>query len=121
MRVGKTELEAIAARTLEDYNRNADAFRVGTQDHDVSQNIAALLKHIRGASPFVLLDFGCGPGRDLKTLKATGHSPIGVDGSQRFVAPAREETACEGWQHDVLRRALPGQPFDGATANADPY
>ncbi|HYT97341.1 MAG TPA: SAM-dependent methyltransferase, partial [Casimicrobiaceae bacterium] len=62
MRLGETELEAIAARTLADYNRSADAFREGTQDHDVSQNIKALLTHIRGAPPFALLDFGCGPG-----------------------------------------------------------
>ena len=112
------ELEAITARTLEDYDRNADAFRIGTQDHDVSQNIAALLKHIRGAPPFVLLDFGCGPGRDLKTLKALGHRPIGVDGSQRFVAMAREESGCEVWQQDFLRPSLPGEHFDGVFANA---
>ena len=118
MRVGKTELEAIAARTLEDYNRNADSFRIGTQDHDVSQNIAALLEYIRGEPPFVLLDFGCGPGRDLKTLKALGHRPIGVDGSQRFVAMAREESACEVWQQDFLRLSLPREHFDGVFANA---
>ena len=86
MRLGEAELEAIAARTLADYNNNADAFREGTQDHDVSQNIAALLSHIRCPPPFTLLDFGCGPGRDLKALKALGHRPIGLDGSERFVA-----------------------------------
>jgi hypothetical protein len=33
---------------------------------DVSQNLAALLRHIEGEPPFTTLDFGCGPGRDLK-------------------------------------------------------
>jgi hypothetical protein len=46
----------------------------GTRDHDVSQNIAALLKHIPGPPPFDLLDFGCGPGRDLRTFKALEQS-----------------------------------------------
>src|SRR5206468_5672738 len=32
MRLGESELDTIAARTIADYNRNADAFREGTQD-----------------------------------------------------------------------------------------
>ncbi|HEY4137296.1 MAG TPA: SAM-dependent methyltransferase, partial [Casimicrobiaceae bacterium] len=71
--MGDNDLEAIVARTLADYGRNASAFRDATRDHDVSQNIAALLEPIRGEPPFVLLDLGCGPGRDLKALKALGH------------------------------------------------
>jgi len=118
MRLGETELEAIAARTLADYNRGADAFREGTQHHDVGQNITALLTHIRGAPPFVLLDFGCGPGRDLKTLQALGHRPIGLGGSERFVAMAREETGCEVWRQDFLNLSLPPDHFDGVFANA---
>ncbi|AMP09433.1 putative methyltransferase [Collimonas arenae] len=57
-----TDLEHIAALTLEHYNLRAEDFREGTRDHDVSQNIAALLRHIDGAPPFTILDFGCGPG-----------------------------------------------------------
>src|SRR5215813_9868173 len=59
-----------SARTLEYYDRRAEQFWQGTRDHDVSQNIAALLQYIEGAPPFTLLDFGCGPGRDLKALAA---------------------------------------------------
>ena len=118
MRLGEAELEAIAARTLADYNNNAYAFREGTQDHDVSQNIAALLSHIRCPPPFALLDFGCGPGRDLKALKALGHRPIGLDGSERFVAMAREESGCEVWRQDFLNLSLPPDHFDGVFANA---
>ena len=62
-----------SARTLEYYDRRAEQFWQGTRDHDVSQNIAALLQYIKGAPPFTLLDFGCGPGRDLKALAARGH------------------------------------------------
>jgi SAM-dependent methyltransferase len=118
MRVGQTEIEAIVARTLADYDNNADAFREGTQDHDVSQNIDALLTRIRGTPPFVLLDFGCGPGRDLKRLKALGHRPIGLDGSERFVAMAHEASGCEVWRQDFLNLSLPTDHFDGVFANA---
>jgi len=118
MQLRENDLETIAARTIADYDRNADAFRDGTQDHDVSQNIAALLTHILGTPPFALLDFGCGPGRDLKTLKALGHRPIGLDGSARFVAMARETSGCDVWRQDFFSLSLPPDHFDGVFANA---
>jgi SAM-dependent methyltransferase len=43
------------------------------RDHNVSQNIAALLQCIEGEPPFTILDFGCGPGRDLKVFAELGH------------------------------------------------
>ena len=68
------ELERISTLTLAHYNQRADAFWEGTRDHNVSQNIAALLHHIEAPPPFAILDFGCGPGRDLKTFQQLGHS-----------------------------------------------
>jgi hypothetical protein len=62
------DLEKIAHLTLEHYNQYTEEFWQGTRDHDVSQNIAALLQYIRNEPPFKILDFGCGPGRDLKTF-----------------------------------------------------
>ena len=40
------DLQRIAARTLAHYDQSAQAFWEGTRDHDVSQNIAALLQYI---------------------------------------------------------------------------
>ena len=68
MKLNPQELNQIASRTLDRYNDGAKDFWEGTRGHDVSQNIAALLQYIEGDPPFTLLDFGCGPGRDLKTL-----------------------------------------------------
>ncbi len=39
-------LAVISGGTLAHYERTAEAFREGTRDHDVSQNIAAFLRHI---------------------------------------------------------------------------
>jgi hypothetical protein len=44
------DLEKIAGLTLEHYDRHAEDFREGTRDHDVSQNIEALLRAIEGAT-----------------------------------------------------------------------
>ena len=111
-------LRAIARRTLDHYDRHADDFWGGTRDHDVSQNIAALLVRVEGPGPYAILDLGCGPGRDLRALRALGHEAIGLDGAARFVAMARADTGCEVWHQDFLTLDLPRGRFDGIFANA---
>jgi SAM-dependent methyltransferase len=76
------------------------------------------LKHIVGSPPFTILDFGCGPGRDLTTFAQLGHRPIGLEGAPEFVAMARAATTCEVWQQDFLKLDLPDIAFDGIFANA---
>lgn len=108
----------ITRRTLEHYNSNADAFFAGTIDHDVSQNIDALLGAIEAAAPYTILDLGCGPGRDLKTFSDMGHRAIGLDGSEKFVEMARAYSGCEVWHQDFIHLDLPEAMFDGIFANA---
>lgn len=112
------ELSRIAAETLAHYEQRAAEFRDGTLGHDVSQNIAALLRHIKAAPPLTLLDFGCGPGRDLKSFAAMGHRAIGLEGASAFAAMAREFSGCEVWQQDFLDLELPAERFHGIFANA---
>ena len=114
----RIDLQRIALRTLHHYEARAEAFRASTRDHDVRQNIDAMLSRIAAPSPFTLLDFGCGPGRDLKTLRELGHVAIGLDGSASFTAMARADTGCEVWQQDFLALNLPMAHFDGVFANA---
>jgi SAM-dependent methyltransferase len=112
------DLEAISGRTLEHYDRHAAAFWQGTRDHDVSQNIEALLRYIEGKPPFTILDLGCGPGRDLKAFAELGHIAVGLEGAERFVEMARAWSGCEVWQQDFLRLDVPAGRFDGVFANA---
>ncbi len=112
------ELDRIATRTLAHYNERADDFWVGTRDHDVSQNIAALLRHVEGAPPLTILDLGCGPGRDLRTFTELGHMAIGLEGSPQFAAMARTHSGCEVWEQNLLALDLPAAHFDGVFANA---
>ena len=108
----------VAARTVGHYEQRADAFWQGTRDHDVSQNIDALLRHIEGERPFTILDLGCGPGRDLKRFTDRGYVAVGLDGAARFVAMAREYSGCEVLHQDFLALDLPQSRFDGVFANA---
>jgi len=112
------DLDQITALTLDYYERNAVGFREGTRDHDVSQNIAALLRSMRGAPPYTILDFGCGPGRDLEAFSRQGHVAVGLDGSRQFVEMARADSGCEVWEQDFLHLDLPAAFFDGVYANA---
>ena len=54
----------------------------------------------------LILDLGCGPGRDLKTFSDRGHRAIGLE-----VRPLRRDGACasgcEVWEQDFLHLDLP--------------
>ena len=112
------ELEAITRRTIQHYDSGAARFWAGTRDHDVIQNIEALLTSIPGPPPHRILDFGCGPGRDLIQFTALGHYAVGLDGSLALVCMARRESGCEVLHQDFLALELPDAHFDGVFANA---
>ena len=111
-------MQDVSRVTLEHYDKRAEDFWQGTRDHDVRQNIEALLSRMESAPPFTILDFGCGPGRDLIAFTALGHVAVGLEGSARFAAMAREHSGCEVWQQDFLKLDLPAARFDGVFANA---
>ena len=74
------EFILISQKNIGHYDQNAISYDEGTKGHDVSQNINAFLRAIKAEPPFHLLDFGCGPGRDLQTLTKLGHVAIGLEG-----------------------------------------
>jgi SAM-dependent methyltransferase len=112
------ELEEIETLTLSHYNQHADAFWEGTKDHDVTQNYAAFLAPFPADKKLDILDFGCGPGRDISYFQSLGHRPIGLDGCEMFCRMARRYTGCQILQQTFLNLALPRQAFDGIFANA---
>ena len=112
------DLDQTTAITLDYYNQRAEQFWAGTRDHDVSQNMTALLDSLTGEPPFTILDFGCGPGRDLKVFAEKGHRAIGLDGAESIAAMARAHSGCEVWHQDFLRLDLPPEHFHGIFANA---
>jgi SAM-dependent methyltransferase len=112
------QLAEIAANTLAHYNDHADSFWAGTRDHDVSQNRLALLEQIHGQPPYRILDFGCGPGRDLKIFADLGHEAVGLEGAGEFVLLAQNHSGCAVWHQDFLHLKLPENHFDGGFANA---
>ena len=65
-----------------------------------------------------MLDFGCGPGRDLLAFKEMGHDPIGLDGSAKFCQMAREYAGVTVLEQDFSALELEPENFHGIFANA---
>jgi SAM-dependent methyltransferase len=112
------DLSEITRATVGHYDGSAESFWEGTRGHDVLQNVHALLDALEGSGPHTILDFGCGPGRDLATFKSLGHTPIGLEGSPRFCEMAREYSGCEVLNQNFLELDLPDALLDGIFANA---
>ncbi|HEX3773407.1 MAG TPA: class I SAM-dependent methyltransferase [Polyangiaceae bacterium] len=111
-------LDEISARTLAHYEANASSFWEGTRDHDVTQNIEALLGALPRRTGLRILDFGCGPGRDLLTFRERGHVPTGLDATPAFVQMARANSGCVVLEQSFFDLDLGVALFDGVFANA---
>ncbi len=112
------DLNKLEKLTIGHYNDRAQSFWEGTRDHDVSQNIQALLSACPEKDRLDILDFGCGPGRDLYTFKSLGHRPVGLDGSAAFCAMASDYGGCEVLHQQFLKLELEENRFDAVFANA---
>jgi SAM-dependent methyltransferase len=112
------DLREMASRTLAHYEEAAGTFWDGTKGHDVTQNYDALLGAIEAEPPFTILDFGCGPGRDLRYFSSRGHRAVGLEGCAEFARMARTYSGCAVLEQNFLSLSLPGSTFDGIFANA---
>ena len=107
-------LRAASEATIADYAARAEAYALGSLDHDVSQNIDALLRPLKDRpAPLDILDLCCAGGRDLVAFKKLGHRPIGLDGVSAFCEMAAARSGCEVWQQDLQQLDLPAERFDG--------
>jgi SAM-dependent methyltransferase len=112
------DFNKIEAVTLGHYDQNAASFWEGTKEHDVAQNYKEFLALFPKGKILDILDFGCGPGRDVQYFQNLGHRPVGLDGSAVFCNMARRYTHCEILHQKFLSLRLPQQAFDGVFANA---
>ncbi|MBL1143183.1 MAG: class I SAM-dependent methyltransferase [Proteobacteria bacterium] len=112
------DFDEVEKITLSHYENNAESFWQGTRDHDVSQNIDAFLQALSKDKPLDILDFGCGPGRDIHTFKSLGHNPIGLDGSKIFCEMAKKHSGCTVLHQSFSKLELEVNSFDGVFANA---
>ncbi len=103
--------------TIAEYQLTAQDFRLGTWNHDVSQNRNALITAMSKPKGRVL-DLGCGPGRDLVAFQEMGYEVTGLDATPAFVEMAKQITGCQILEQCFLSLNLPKNSFDGIFANA---
>ena len=80
-------------KTIDYYNANVDSFFVSTVEADVSELRTRFLKYISTGG--VILDFGCGSGRDTKAFLDLGYNVDAIDGSKELCQKASEYTGVD--------------------------
>ena len=76
--------------TLQYYQQNAEAFMTGTVSADMLETRERFLKKLPEKA--LILDFGCGSGRDTKAFLERGYAVDAVDGSTELCRLASEWT-----------------------------
>ncbi|MFQ5796282.1 MAG: class I SAM-dependent methyltransferase [Candidatus Bipolaricaulia bacterium] len=101
--------------TIEYYDQFAADFANRTMDINLPQRdrFVSLL-----SSEAVLLDLGCGPGRDLKYFSLLGHSVYGLDPSWQFAIMARTYSSCPVVMGHALQMPFIDRTFAGIWACA---
>ena len=79
--------------TLDYYNQNSKQFVHDTQDVKFTEIQDHFLSYLKPGA--LILDFGCGSGRDTKYFLGKGYSAEAIDGSEELVKIARENTGIE--------------------------
>ena len=69
-------------RTLSYYDENAAAFCEGTRNADMSEMRGRFLQYLKPGT--LILDAGCGSGRDSKAFMEGGYIVVALDGSNEM-------------------------------------
>jgi len=117
-KTGADSLHRLAETTIAHIRPERRCILVGYAGSRRQAELRRALRHDPDRPPWSILDFGCGPGRDLAYFRSLGHEAVGLDGSEAFVEMAREFSGCQVLHQDFLALDLPEARFDGVFANA---
>lgn len=101
-------------QTIEYYNKNAQEYYNKTVKTDMSRLCDRFLKYVKAGG--IIIDIGCGSGRDMKYFIGQGYQAVGIDASYEMCKMARsleldiENVSIEEW--------IPERKYDGIWANA---
>lgn len=101
--------------TIESYNKTAKAYAARVEGMSLERQVNSFLSYLSKGS--LVLDLGCGSGRDAKNFTEKGYSVIGVDLSDKLLEIARENAPqAEFKLMDIADLNFPDGYFDGVWA-----
>lgn len=104
----------MARPAYELYDQHAHEFDTDTDLDELPEAFHDLLESfVDGLPGPLVLDAGCGPGRDVAYFHEQGLDPLGVDIAPRMVAHARTNRPGQYLQMDVRNLAFRDGTFDG--------
>ena len=106
----KIESREKEKRTLSYYDENAIAFCEGTRNADMSETRGRFLQYLKPNA--LILDAGCGSGRDSKAFMESGYRVVALDGSKEMCRQASkylgQEVQCRRFEEIDERNVYDG-------------
>ena len=106
----KIESREKEKRTLSYYDENASAFCEGTRNADMSEMRRRFLRYLKPGA--LILDAGCGSGRDSKAFMESGYRVVALDGSKEMCRQASkylgQEVQCRRFEEIDERNVYDG-------------
>ncbi|HLC59525.1 MAG TPA: class I SAM-dependent methyltransferase [archaeon] len=101
--------------TIERYNETAADYAKNRYDlSKYPQVIKDLYKFVTYTNPNdLVLDVGCGPGRDMNYFLGNGRRAMGIDFSQEMINEAKKRVYAEVLHMDMRRMLFEDEMFDG--------
>jgi SAM-dependent methyltransferase len=103
--------------TIDSYNKTADAYAKNVENLFLEEEIEKFLSYLPKAS--LILDAGCGSGRDAKLFTGRGYNVIGIDLSDKLLKIASKNAPkAEFKLMDITNLDFPEDYLDGVWSNA---
>ncbi len=103
------------SRTIRYYDENSVEYSKTVNVADMARTYKRVLKHVPNGG--LIVDVGCGSGRDLKHFKEAGYRACGIDASEGMCKVAQEYSGCPVMCCDALSWK-PTEKVDAIWANA---
>ncbi len=98
--------------TIESYNSTAEQYAANVASLFLEQEANKFLSHIEKGS--LILDAGCGSGRDAKIFTERGYKVVGIDLSEKLLEIARKNAPTAEFRlMDIANINFPDESFEG--------
>ncbi|MFH1064957.1 MAG: class I SAM-dependent methyltransferase [Nanoarchaeota archaeon] len=99
--------------TIDSYNQTADDYAANVAGLFLKKDAKSFLSYLSQGS--LILDHGCGSGRDAREFTERGYRVMGIDFSEKMIEISRKNAPkAEFRLMNIVEMDFPGNYFDGA-------